>query len=67
MRDENGGAEAKMNESSMLKTSAAALAFFLGPLAWAEPWHEVEHAGEAAGFSSQADPGGAPPDAGLSA
>ncbi len=56
-----------MNESSMLKTSAAALAFFLGPLAWAEPWHEVEHAGEAAGFSSQADPGGAPPDAGLSA
>lgn len=46
-----------MNESSILKTSAAALAFFLGPLAWAEPWHESETAGEAASLSSPAGPG----------
>ncbi|MDQ7772466.1 MAG: hypothetical protein RDU13_02960 [Elusimicrobiales bacterium] len=46
-----------MKESSVLKTSAAALAFFLGPLAWAEPWHESETAGETASLSSPAGPG----------
>ncbi|KAF0126771.1 MAG: hypothetical protein FD189_1158 [Elusimicrobia bacterium] len=45
-----------MNDSSILKTSAAALAFFLGPLAWADPWHESETAEEPASVSSAAGP-----------
>jgi hypothetical protein len=31
-----------MNSPVNLKTSAAALAFFLGPLAWAQLWVEVD-------------------------
>ncbi len=46
-----------MNDSSMPKTSAAALAFFLGPLAWAEPWHDCESPEEPASVSSPAEPG----------
>jgi hypothetical protein len=44
----------------MLKTSAAALAFFLGPLAWTEPWNEAEFAAEPQQLSSASDPGPAP-------
>lgn len=40
-----------MNDSSILKTSAAALAFFLGPLAWVETWHEYGTAVEPAAAS----------------
>jgi hypothetical protein len=49
--------EAEMNDAPILKTSAAALAFFLGPLAWAEPWHDGETAEEPASVSSPAEPG----------
>ncbi|HOI41712.1 MAG TPA: hypothetical protein PK523_02105 [Elusimicrobiales bacterium] len=54
-----------MNDSPVLRTSAAALAFFLGPLAWAEPWHESGIAEEPSSVSSPDEPGPSLPVASL--